>query len=84
MTTATPTRPQDLLLGYVTDLAKDFYPEAADQERIEKAAKLIASGKMSILADGTALVASQSHDDQVYHTNGACQCYDYRRAHGGR
>jgi hypothetical protein len=84
MTTATTTRPQDLLLNYVTGLAKDFYPELADQQRIDKAVAIIASGKMALLDDGAALVQSQTHDDQVYNVNGSCQCQDYRRAHGGR
>ena len=82
--TDTSTRPQDLLLQYVEGLAKDFYAERADHERIARAITIIQSGKMSILEDGSALVGSQSNPAQVYTVNGSCGCHDYRRAHGGR
>jgi hypothetical protein len=49
--------------------------------RIERAAKLVLSGDVEILPDGTARVASQSNGSTAYHiVNGHCDCRDYEKA----
>jgi hypothetical protein len=59
--------------------AHEKLPEC--QGRIERAAKLVLSGDVELMADGTARVASQSNGSTAYHiVNGHCDCRDYEKA----
>jgi hypothetical protein len=59
--------------------AHEKLPEC--QGRIERAAKLVLSGHVELMVDGTARVASQSNGSTAYHiVNGHCDCRDYEKA----
>lgn len=59
--------------------AHEKLPEC--QGRIARAATLVLSGDVELMADGTARVASQSNGSTAYHiVNGHCDCRDYEKA----
>lgn len=63
--------------------AKAAYPTLADTQRISKALALLMSGHVTLHADGTATVRSQSGCAE-YRVNGSCTCPDaqYRALDG--
>src|SRR5919198_563644 len=49
--------------------------------RVDAAVKLVLSGDVELLPDGTAKAASQSNGTTAYHVvNGHCDCRDYDKA----
>jgi hypothetical protein len=59
--------------------AHEKLPEC--QGRIARAATLVLSGDVELMADGTARVASQANGSTAYHiVNGHCDCRDYDKA----
>jgi hypothetical protein len=52
--------------------------------RIDSAVKIVLAGDATLLADGTARVASQSNGQTIYHVvNGSCDCKDFAKAPHG-
>jgi hypothetical protein len=49
--------------------------------RVDSAVKIVLAGDVTLLADGTAKVASQSNSSTAYHVvNGECSCKDFAKA----
>ena len=72
----------DQALLQATARAKATYP--AEKCRIERGLSLAISGAVTLHADGSATVQSQTEVTTHYHVNGACECRDGMVAPGGR
>lgn len=64
--------------------ASSRYRKAGDRARIAKAVTLILDGHVTLHADQTATVLSQTDASVTYHVTSACPCPDFARAEGGR
>jgi hypothetical protein len=63
----------------IAEKAKVKLPECAG--RVDSAVKIVLAGDVTLLADDTAKVASQSNSSAAYHVvNGACSCKDFAKA----
>ena len=63
----------------IADKAKAKLPECSG--RVDSAVKIVLAGDVSLQADGTAKVASQSNGSTAYHVvNGHCDCKDFAKA----
>jgi hypothetical protein len=72
---------RDRFRTLVADLAakaKTTLPDSTG--RIDSAVKLVLSGDVELLPDGTATVGSSSDASQRYMVNGSCSCRDYEQA----
>jgi hypothetical protein len=66
----------------VAERAKAKLPECTS--RIANAVKLVLTGDVALLDDGTAQVRGQANGKPVYHlANGSCTCPDYHKAFEG-
>jgi hypothetical protein len=66
-------------VAQIADKAKAKLPECTG--RIESAVKIVLTGDVELLPDGTAKVVSQSNGTTAYHVgNGACSCKDFAKA----
>src|SRR5438309_2405 len=59
--------------------AKTTLP-AESAGRVDRAAKLVLSGDVTMEPDGTAQVASSTTPEKTYTVNGSCTCQDFARA----
>jgi hypothetical protein len=63
----------------VADKARAVMPDGSS--RIAAAVKIVLSGEVELLEDGTAKVCSQSNGKMEYHVaHGACLCKDFAKA----
>jgi hypothetical protein len=63
----------------IAEKARAKLPECSG--RVESAVKIVLAGDVTLLADGTAKVASQSNSSTAYHVvNGECSCKDFAKA----
>lgn len=72
----------DANLQAAANRAAKTYPDEC--ARIRRGLAIAESGGVELLADGTALVQSQTHEGMHYILNGHCSCPDYARAPGNR
>jgi hypothetical protein len=63
----------------IGERAKQTLPQC--NGRVDAATKIVLAGDVTLLEDGKAKVASQSHGTTLYHiVNGECPCKDYAKA----
>jgi hypothetical protein len=63
----------------IAEKAKAKLPECSG--RVDSAVKIVLAGDVTLQADGTAQVASQSNGSTAYHVvNGHCDCKDFAKA----
>jgi len=72
----------DAALLEAASKAKAAYPD--ERLRIERGLAICLADGVTLLADGTAQVASQSHPGECYRVNGHCTCLDVAEAPDGR
>jgi hypothetical protein len=83
MDTVAQSSPLLQALRYSAHVAMARYPDAHDTSRIARGLALAEHGHVTLHADQTATVRSQSGHG-TYRTNGTCTCPDYASAEGGR
>jgi hypothetical protein len=67
------------VVAAIAEKAHEKLPEC--NGRIDAAVKIVLAGDATLLADGTAKVASQSNGTTTYHiVNGHCDCRDFEKA----
>lgn len=82
MSEAAATVNFDAALLAAAKKARAAYP--AESLRIERGLAIALADGVTLLADGTALVQSQSVEDTQYRVNGHCTCRDAAKAPEGR
>jgi hypothetical protein len=66
----------------VTEIAAKAHEKLPEcNGRVDSAVKIVLAGDVTLLADGTACVASQSNGQTIYHVvNRSCDCKDFAKA----